>query len=95
MADRFAAARAKGFVGRQAEVDAFRRILADGRGAVVRVHGSAGIGKSTLLHQFAWLATRVGRPVTVIAHEPAQPADGSAGNVPTPAHVAPGSPVDT
>ncbi|MFI8277547.1 hypothetical protein ACIGBH_22050 [Streptomyces sp. NPDC085929] len=92
MADRFAAARAKGFVGRQAEVEAFRRILADGHGAVVHVHGSAGIGKSTLLHHFAWLATRVGRPVTVIAHEPAESAYGKAtGDVSAPAHVAPGS----
>ncbi|MEU9182677.1 ATP-binding protein [Streptomyces sp. NPDC048550] len=89
MADRFAAARAKGFVGRQAEVEAFRRILTDGRGAVVHVHGSAGIGKSTLLHQFAWLATRSGRPVTVIAQEPAEAADGAAGSGPAPPHVAP------
>ncbi len=71
MADRFAAARARGFVGRQAEVAEFRRILAEGCGAVVHVHGSAGIGKSTLLHQFAWLARSAGRPVTVLAHEPA------------------------
>ncbi|MFI8278167.1 AAA family ATPase [Streptomyces sp. NPDC085929] len=91
MADRFAAARAKGFVGRHAEVEAFRRILADGRGAVVHVHGSAGIGKSTLLHHFAWLATRSGRPVTVIAQEPAEAADGAAGSVPAPPHVAPGT----
>ncbi|MEU6070136.1 ATP-binding protein [Streptomyces sp. NPDC047082] len=88
MADRFAAARARGFVGRRAEVEAFRRILADGRGAVVHVHGSAGIGKSTLLHQFAWLADGVGRPVTVIAQE--QAAGDGAADASLP-HVAPGS----
>lgn len=63
MADRFAAARARGFVGRRDEVAEFGRILAAGGGAVVHVHGCAGIGKSTLLHQFAWLAAAAGRPV--------------------------------
>ncbi|MFE2140758.1 hypothetical protein ACFXA3_03200 [Streptomyces sp. NPDC059456] len=90
MADRFAAARAKGFVGRQAEVEAFRRILADARGAVVHVHGSAGIGKSTLLRQFAWLAARAGRPVTVIAQEAAVPTP-----VPTAAPAGPAAPASS
>ncbi|MFJ7154093.1 hypothetical protein ACIQUQ_04060 [Streptomyces sp. NPDC101118] len=63
LADRFAEARARGFVGRSAETVVFERILASGLGAVVHVHGPAGIGKTTLLHRFAWLAGRAGRPV--------------------------------
>jgi hypothetical protein len=56
LADRLSQARARSFVGREPELDRFRRLLAAGDGpAVVVVHGPAGIGKSTLLRRFAAL----------------------------------------
>ncbi|MEV5595609.1 ATP-binding protein [Streptomyces sp. NPDC052496] len=62
LGDRLATAREEGFVGRRGETAAFRGLLAAGRGAVVYVHGPGGIGKTTLLHHFAQLAGRAGRP---------------------------------
>ncbi|OKI00659.1 hypothetical protein A6A06_17015 [Streptomyces sp. CB02923] len=62
MGDRLVTAREEGFVGRRGETAAFRALLAAGRGAVVYVHGPGGIGKTTLLHHFAQLAARAGRP---------------------------------
>jgi len=61
-ADRLATARRRGFVGRTAEVSRFGRLLADpDEPRVVYVHGPGGVGKTTLLHQFAWLAEQAGR----------------------------------
>ncbi|WP_030200253.1 ATP-binding protein [Streptomyces sp. NRRL S-87] len=82
LADRFAEARARGFVGRRAEVERFRRILAEGQGAVVHVHGPAGIGKSTLLRQFGWLAARAGRPVVRVDAESGSGETGPGGLAP-------------
>ncbi|MFH8404186.1 hypothetical protein ACH4FX_05335 [Streptomyces sp. NPDC018019] len=62
LGDRIVAAREEGFVGRRGETAAFRTLLAAGRGAVVYLHGPGGIGKTTLLHHFARLARRSGRP---------------------------------
>ncbi|RSO02425.1 AAA family ATPase [Streptomyces sp. WAC 06783] len=62
LGDRLVTAREEGFVGRRRETAAFRALLAAGRGAVVYVHGPGGIGKTTLLHHFAQLARRAGRP---------------------------------
>jgi hypothetical protein len=61
--DRLAAARRHDFVGRQDELALFEALLDAGRGGVVHVHGPGGIGKSSLLHQFAWLGLRRGRRV--------------------------------
>ncbi|MEU2787838.1 hypothetical protein [Streptomyces sp. NPDC007100] len=62
LGDRLVAAREEGFAGRRGEAAAFGALLAAGRGAVVYVHGPGGIGKTTLLHHFAQLARRAGRP---------------------------------
>ena len=61
-ADRLATARRRGFVGRAAELSRFRMILAEpDEPRVVYVHGPGGVGKTALLHQFAWLAEQAGR----------------------------------
>jgi ATP/maltotriose-dependent transcriptional regulator MalT len=61
-ADRLATARRRGFVGRTAELSRFRTLLADpDEPRVVYVHGPGGVGKTALLHQFAWLAEQAGR----------------------------------
>lgn len=61
--DRLAAARRRDFVGRRGELALFETLLDAGRGGVLHVHGPGGIGKSSLLHQFAWLGVRRGRRV--------------------------------
>ncbi|MEV0281932.1 ATP-binding protein [Streptomyces sp. NPDC050610] len=63
LGDRLATAREQGFVGRRQETDAFRALLRARDGAVVYVHGAGGIGKTALLHHFARLGLRAGRPV--------------------------------
>lgn len=61
-AERLATARRRGFVGRAAELTRFRELLADlDEPRVVYVHGPGGVGKTALLHQFAWLAEQAGR----------------------------------
>ena len=61
-ADRLATARRRGFVGRGAELSRFGALLADpDEPRVVYVHGPGGVGKTALLHQFAWLAEQAGR----------------------------------
>src|SRR5579859_7991485 len=48
--------------GRTAEMSRFRALLADpDEPRVVYVHGPGGVGKTALLHQFAWLAEEAGR----------------------------------
>jgi hypothetical protein len=60
--DRLATARRRGFVGREAELSRFEALLADpDEPRVVYVHGPGGIGKTALLHQFAWLAEQARR----------------------------------
>jgi hypothetical protein len=58
-----AAARRREFVGRRDELALVEGLLEAGEGAVVYVHGPGGIGKSSLLHQYAWLGERHGRRV--------------------------------
>lgn len=68
LADRLAAARRQRFVGRAAELALFASALAapDATAAgfaVVYVHGPGGVGKTTLLQQFADLAEHAGRAI--------------------------------
>jgi hypothetical protein len=64
LADRLTAARRRSFVGRSAELAAFRDLLApDAAEVVLFVHGPGGTGRSTLLRQFGWLAEDAGRTV--------------------------------
>jgi hypothetical protein len=62
-AERVASARRREFVGRAAELAGFARLLAGDAGALVWVSGPGGVGKTSLLHQFADLAERSGRTV--------------------------------
>lgn len=65
LADRLAAARRGRFVGRLAEIESFQSaVLADDPPFVVlHVHGPGGVGKTTLLREYACLAAEYGRPV--------------------------------
>jgi hypothetical protein len=67
VADRLAGARRVRFVARQAELDVFRSALAAAKSpfTVLYVHGPGGVGKTTLLREFARLAKETQR--TVIA----------------------------
>jgi len=56
-------ARAREFAGRRAELSQFESLLDSGGGAAVYVCGPGGIGKSTLLHQYAFQASKRGRRV--------------------------------
>jgi hypothetical protein len=56
--------RRQAFVGRQAELRAFREALSEGTGPIVwHVHGLGGIGKTTLLRRLADEAREAGRSV--------------------------------
>jgi hypothetical protein len=68
LGDVLAAVRDRAFVGRAGELALFRVALAGEPGtcSVQYVHGPGGIGKSTLLRQFAREARRVGRPVVEV-----------------------------
>jgi Mrp family chromosome partitioning ATPase len=73
-ADRLAAARRQGFVGRAAELTRFGALLADpDEPRVVYVHGPGGVGKTALLHQFAWLAGQAGRRLVWLDGREVQP----------------------
>lgn len=65
IADRLAAARRGRFVGRQAEIALFRAaLLADEPPfAVLHLHGLGGVGKTTLLREYARIAAEAGRAV--------------------------------
>jgi DNA-binding winged helix-turn-helix (wHTH) protein len=65
IADRLASARRRRFVGREAEIELFRSaLLADEPSfAVLVVHGAGGVGKTTLLEEFARVAAQAGRGV--------------------------------
>ncbi|MFH8609630.1 AAA family ATPase [Streptomyces sp. NPDC018029] len=67
-ADRLATARMHNFVGREKEVELFRRALTGGPSApsVIVVHGPGGIGKSALLQRYAVEASGAGRPVMTV-----------------------------
>jgi hypothetical protein len=62
LADRLRLLRGKYFVGRSAELDAFRAALSDGA-AIVHVYGPGGIGKTLLLRAFARIAADEGAHV--------------------------------
>lgn len=68
MADRIAAARRRGFVGRVAELELFAALITspDPMVAVLFVHGPAGVGKSTLLRRFGALCGETGVDVLAI-----------------------------
>ena len=63
LADRLAMARHGRFVGREAELGLFRSVLlADEPDFVLLyIHGPGGVGKTTLLHEYLRMATKVGR----------------------------------
>jgi DNA-binding winged helix-turn-helix (wHTH) protein len=65
IADRLASARRDRFVGRETEIDTFRSALLATEPAFVvwHVHGAGGVGKTTLLQEFARIADEAGRRV--------------------------------
>jgi hypothetical protein len=75
LSERISAARRRAFVGRDAELDRFRRLLSpDADELILFVHGPGGTGKSTLLRQFGFLAEESGRQtVWLDAREPQVP----------------------
>ena len=77
LADRLTAVRRGRFVGREAELDLFRSALlaAEPPFAVLHVYGPGGVGKSTLLREYARLAAEAGRPVILLDRdvEPSPP----------------------
>jgi hypothetical protein len=68
LADQLVASRRARFVGRASALASFRAALAAAEPpfAVLFVHGPGGIGKTTLLHEYARLASEAGRPVVQI-----------------------------
>ena len=67
IADRLALAARAGFVGRTQECALFRTALAaDSTPAVLQVYGPGGVGKTTLLREFARMAVAAGRPVVAL-----------------------------
>jgi hypothetical protein len=84
LADRLAQARRRAFAGRDAEIGLFRGLLdPPGQGAVVHVHGPGGIGKTTLLREFAHLGADAGRTLAWLdCRDVRGPADVLAGLAP-------------
>ena len=68
MADRLAAARRKRFVGRVAEHELFRSALLDGEPpfAVLHLYGPGGVGKTSLLSEYARIAEENGVPTILL-----------------------------
>ena len=68
IADRLASERRRRFVGRDSEIDVFRSALlaAEPPFAVLHVNGPGGVGKTTLLEEFARVAREAGRVVVRI-----------------------------
>ncbi len=68
MADRLAVAWRKRFFGRVAEVELFRSTIAvdEPPFVVLYLYGPGGVGKTTLLHEYARLAEEAGRPVVLL-----------------------------
>jgi len=68
IADRLASARRDRFVGRTAEIQAFRSALLAGELPFVafHLHGPGGVGKTTLIAEFAQIGEEVGRAVVRI-----------------------------
>jgi hypothetical protein len=54
------------FVGRDAEITVFTELLSSGQAALLWVYGPGGVGKSTLLHRLAQLASDEGMSVLVL-----------------------------
>jgi AcrR family transcriptional regulator len=75
IADRLASERQRRFIGRQAEVEAFRAALvADQPPFVVwHVYGPGGVGKTTLIQEFTRVADEVGSSAVVIDGRNIQP----------------------
>jgi hypothetical protein len=61
--DRVRADRRRAFVGRERELARFADALDAREGSIWYVHGPGGIGKTSLLHQVAWLGEQRGRRV--------------------------------
>jgi hypothetical protein len=68
IADRLAAAQESGFVGRQAELELFGSAMAAASPpfTILHVHGPGGVGKTSLLREFARVAREAGRPVVAL-----------------------------
>jgi hypothetical protein len=68
IADRLAAARRGRFVGRIAELELFRSALlaAEPPFAVLHIYGTGGVGKTTLLREYAEVAADSGRSVVYL-----------------------------
>jgi hypothetical protein len=68
IADRLASARRRRFVGRQAEIALFQSALRSDEPAFVALHvtGEGGVGKTTLLQEYALVADEAGRTVVRI-----------------------------
>src|SRR3712207_2215308 len=68
IADRLAAVRRGRFVGRMAELALFRSALLDAEPpfAVLHIYGPGGVGKTTLLREYARVAADTGRSVVFL-----------------------------
>jgi hypothetical protein len=77
--DRLVDAQRSGFVGREAELALFRSAVAAVRPAftVLHVHGPGGVGKTTLLHEFARIARDQGRHVVRLDGRDIAPTSGA------------------
>src|SRR5262249_42542291 len=68
VADRLASARQRRFIGREPEVETFRAaLLADEPPFVVwHIHGPGGVGKTTLIQEFARVAEEAGHRAVIV-----------------------------